>query len=106
MEILIHDNQFVEGVIAFADSKEQPTDVADGAVELIVADGTLATATYDDPTNTVRVSAVGPIGVTSLQIKATNQAGEDLPFDLISINITGGIAKTSSIKFGEPQDQS
>ena len=104
MALSLTDTQQASGVLTFKDKKLAVTDVPDGAVTLTVADTSIATATYEDSTNTVTVVAGQP-GVTALTIKATNKAGQDIPFEDIAIEVTSGDAATGGVEFGEPTEQ-
>lgn len=102
MAISMTDTQQAQGVIVFVDKKGSTTDAT--SVVLTVADTNVATATYDDPTNTVTVVA-GNTGVTALTIVAKDSKGIQLPFDDVAIEITAGDAVSGTITFGAPTEQ-
>ena len=104
MALSLTDTQQASGVLTFKDKKLAIADVPDGNVTLSVADTNVATATYEDATNTVTVVAGQP-GVTALTIKATNKAGADIPFDDIAIEVLGGDAVTGGVAFTDPIEQ-
>lgn len=98
MSVTLTTSQQASGVLKFKDKKLAITDVPDGAVQLTVSDEGIATASYEDATNTVSVKPVAP-GVATLSIKATNKAGKDIPFEDIAVEVTSGDAETGSIDF-------
>lgn len=104
MALSMTDTQQAQGTVAFVDKKGNPTDVPDGNVSITSSDETIATVSYDDPSNTVTVVAGNP-GVAALSIKATNKAGEALPFDDVAVEITAGDAASGTITFGTPTEQ-
>lgn len=104
MALSMTDTQQASGVLSFVDKKGSPTDVPDGNVKITSSDESIASVTYDDPTNTVTVVA-GKAGVAALTIVATNKAGQQLPFDDVAVEITAGDASTGTITFGEPTEQ-
>lgn len=104
MALSMSDTQQAKGTLAFVDKHGHSTDVPDGNVSVSSSDEGVATASYDDPTNTVTVKAVAP-GVAALSVKATNAKGEDLPFEDVAIEIKAGDAVGGSITFGEPTEQ-
>lgn len=104
MALSMTNTQQASGVLTFKDKKLEITDVPDGAVTLTVADESIATASYEDSTNTVTVVAQKS-GVTALSIKATNKAGNDIPFEDIAIEITSGDAATGGVEFTAPVEQ-
>lgn len=104
MALSLLDTQQASGVLTFKDKKLAITDVPDGAVTLEVTDTNVATATYEDSTNTVTVVAGQP-GVAALKIKATNAAGADIPFEDIAIEVKSGDAASGGVEFGAPTEQ-
>jgi hypothetical protein len=104
MALELTNTQQASGVLTFKDKKLAITDVPDGAVTLTSSDKNVFTATYEDSTNTVTVKAVNT-GVAALSIKATNKAGNDIPFEDIAIEVKSGDAETGSIEFGTPTEQ-
>jgi len=104
MALSMTDTQQASGTLAFVDKHGHTTDVPDGNVTVTSSDEAVATATYDDPTNTITVKAVAP-GVAALTIKATNSKGDDLPFEDVAIEIKSGDATGGTITFGEPTEQ-
>lgn len=104
MALSMTDTQQAAGVVSFVDKKGAPTDVPDGNVTVSTGDSSIATATYDDPSNTVTVVAGNP-GVTALTIAAKDKNGNALPFDDVAIEITAGDAVSGSINFGTPTEQ-
>lgn len=104
MALSLTDTQQASGVLTFKDKKLAVTDVPDGAVTLTSSDENVFTASYEDSTNTVTVVAGNP-GVAALSIKATNKAGQDIPFEDIAIEVKSGDAQTGGVEFGEPTEQ-
>ena len=104
MALSLTDTQQASGVLTFKDKKLAVTDVPDGAVTLTSSDENVFTASYEDSTNTVTVVAGQP-GVAALSIKATNKAGQDIPFEDIAIEVKSGDAQTGSVEFTEPVEQ-
>jgi hypothetical protein len=104
MALSMTNTQQASGVLTFKDKKLAITDVPDGAVTLTSSDENVFTASYEDATNTVTVLAVNS-GVAALSIKATNKAGNDIPFEDIAIEILSGDAVTGGVDFGEPTEQ-
>lgn len=104
MALSMTDTQQAAGTLAFVDKHGHTTDVPDGNVTVTSSDEAVATASYDDPTNTITVKAVAP-GVAALSIAAKNSKGDDLPFDDVAIEIKSGDATSGSIVFGEPTEQ-
>lgn len=104
MALSMTDTQQASGTLSFVDKHGHTTDVPDGNVSVSSSDEAVATASYDDPSNTVTVKAVAP-GVAALSIKAKNAKGDDLPFEDVAIEIKSGDATSGSISFGEPTEQ-
>lgn len=103
MALSMTDTQQASGTLDFVDKHGHKTDVPDGNVTVTSSDDTVATASYDDPSNTVTVVAVAP-GVAALSIKATNAAGAELPFEDVAIEIKGGDATSGTVNFGTPTE--
>lgn len=104
MALSMTDTQQASGKLSFVDKKGAPTDVPDGNVSVTSSDENVATVSYDDATNTVTVVAGNP-GVAALTIKATNKAGNDLPFDDVAVEVLSGDAASGGIEFGTPTEQ-
>lgn len=105
MALALTDNQQAVGTLTFKDKKGATTDVADGAVTVTSSDDAVFTATYDDDSNGVTVVATG-IGVASLTIKATNQKGDDIPFEDTAVEVKSDVASQGAVTFAEPTEQS
>lgn len=104
MALSMTDTQQASGTLAFVDKHGHPTDVPDGNVTVSSSDEAVATASYDDPTNTITVKAVAP-GVAALTVTAKNSKGDTLPFEDVAIEIKSGDAVGGQITFGEPTEQ-
>lgn len=104
MALSMTDTQQAAGTLAFVDKHGHPTDVPDGNVTVSSSDESVATASYDDPTNTITVKAVAP-GVAALHVSAKNSKGDNLPFEDVAIEIKSGDAVGGTITFGEPTEQ-
>lgn len=104
MALSMTDTQQASGTLAFVDKHGHATDVPDGNVTVSSSDEAVATASYDDPTNTVTVKAVAP-GVATLTVAAKNAKGDTLPFEDTAIEIKSGDAVGGSITFGTPTEQ-
>jgi hypothetical protein len=103
MALSMTDTQQASGTLAFVDKHGHATDVPDGNVTVTSSDEAVATASYDDASNTVTVKAVAP-GVAALTVAAKNAAGADLPFEDVAIEIKSGDAVGGTITFGEPTE--
>lgn len=104
MALTLTDTQQAAGTLSFVDKKGNATDVADGAVTVTSSDESIATVSYLDDGNVITVVAGKP-GVAALTIKATNQAGEDLPFEDVAIEVLSGNATAGTVTFGDPTEQ-
>ncbi len=104
MALSMTDTQQASGTLEFVDKHGHKTDVPDGNVNVSTDDEGVATASYDDPSNTITVKAVGP-GVAALHIAAKNAKGDDLPFEDVAIEIKSGDAVGGTINFGPPTEQ-
>ena len=102
MALTLTDTQKADGVLSFVDKHGHPTDAA--SVELASSDEAVFTASYDDPTNTVSVVAVGP-GVAALSITPKDSKGNILPFEDVAIEVSAGDAVGGTIVFGPPVEQ-
>jgi uncharacterized protein YjdB len=104
MALSMTDTQQASGVLAFVDKHGHSTDVPDGNVTVTSSDPAVATAEYDDPTNTITVKAVAA-GIATLSISAKNAKGDTLPFEDTAIEIKSGDAVGGTVTFGEPTEQ-
>lgn len=104
MALELTNTQQASGVLTFKDKKLEITDVPDGAATVTSSDENVFTTSYEDATNTVTVIAVHS-GVAALSIKATNKAGQDIPFEDIAIEVKSGDAVTGGVAFAEPTEQ-
>lgn len=104
MALSMTDTQKASGVLKFVDSKGAPTDVPDGNVVITSSNEEAATVTYDDPSNTVTVTAGLP-GVAALHFDVKDANGNSLPFDDVAVEITSGNAVSGTIEFGAPTEQ-
>jgi hypothetical protein len=102
MALSLTDTQKADGVLSFLDVHGHQTDAA--TVGLASSDTSVFTTSYDDPSNTVSVVAVGP-GVAALTITAKDSKGNILPFDDVAIEVTAGDAVSGTIAFGPPTEQ-
>jgi hypothetical protein len=89
MAISMTDTQIATYTLAFVDKKNKPSDAA--SVELSLDNPDQGTITYDDPTNTVTITAGDP-GVATIKTVAKNSAGEVLPFEDEALEIRAGDA--------------
>jgi hypothetical protein len=102
MALTMTDTQQASGTIAFVDKKGATTDAA--SVTITSSDESIATVSYDDPTNTVTVVAGLP-GVATLTIDARQADGDELPFDDVAVEITASDAVSGTISFSAPTEQ-
>lgn len=100
MALSMTDTQQASGTLAFVDKHGHTTDVPDGNVTVSSSDDSVATASYDDASNTITVVAKAP-GVAALSIVAKNAKGEILPFEDVAVEIKSGDAVGGTITFGE-----
>lgn len=102
MALTLKDTQKATGVIKFVDSKGADTDAA--SVVATSNNEGAATVSYDDPTNTLTVTAGLP-GVAAIHIEAKDSAGNTLPVEDIAVEVTAGEAVGATIEFNPPTEQ-
>jgi len=101
MSVTLKDTQKATGKLSFVDSKGAATDVPDGNVAITSSDESIATVSYDDPTNTITVTAGVP-GVAALKFDVKDDNGNVLPFDDVAVEVTSGNAVSGTVSFDTP----
>lgn len=94
MAISIKDTQQGVATLSFKDKKGADTDAS--SVTVTSSDESVATVSYDDPTNALTVVAGNP-GVAELTIDAKDSAGNAVEFPATAIEVLPGEATAGTI---------